>query len=97
MALSDDGSWHYEQIIHGESVARVLGYLQFHRDVLVDRIERQVQSAVGARRMTAREGKAFREFYAGGLEGLTYLEPGRPLTGVSASGRQIGGRLRGQR
>ena len=33
----------------------------------------------------------------GGLDGLTYLEPGRPPTGASARGKQIGGRLKGQR
>jgi arginine decarboxylase len=74
VALSEDGGWHYEQIIHGESIARVLGYLQFQREILLDRIERQVQAAVREGRMTPLEGKALRNLYEEGLDGMTYLE-----------------------
>ncbi|HKI97943.1 MAG TPA: biosynthetic arginine decarboxylase [bacterium] len=77
VALSEDG-WHYEQVIHGETVADVLNYVQFQPDMLVDRLERQVQAAVRAGHMTALEGKTFRNLYVAGLEGMTYLESDAP-------------------
>jgi arginine decarboxylase len=77
VALSEDG-WHYEQVIHGETVGDVLNYVQFQPDMLVDRLERQVQAAVRAGHMTALEGKAFRNLYLAGLEGITYLEADAP-------------------
>ena len=77
VALSEDG-WRYEQVIHGETVADVLNYVQFQPAMLVDRLERQVQAAVRAGHMTALEGKAFRNLYVAGLEGITYLDGDTP-------------------
>jgi arginine decarboxylase len=77
VALSEDG-WHYEQVIHGETVAEVLDAVQFQPSMLVDRLERQVSAAVRAGNMTALEGKAFRNLYMAGLEGITYLEAEPP-------------------
>jgi arginine decarboxylase len=76
IALNDDGSWRYEQVIRGEPVASVLAYVQFHRDTLIDRIERQVQTSIRNGLMTQSEGKAFRDLYVEGLNGITYLESG---------------------
>jgi arginine decarboxylase len=88
VGLNDDGSWHYEQVIHGESVARVLAYVQFHKDLLIDRMERQVQASVREGRMTHLEGKAFLDLYSEGLEGYTYLEStpkARIIRGIARS------------
>jgi arginine decarboxylase len=74
IALNEDGSWRYEQVIRGEDVSRVLAYVQFHRDTLIHRIERQVQTAIKNGFMTLAEGKAFRDLYVDGLNGITYLE-----------------------
>jgi hypothetical protein len=52
--------------------------VQFQPGMLVDRLERQVQAAVRAGHMTALEGKAFRNLYVAGLEGITYLESDSP-------------------
>jgi len=74
IALNEDGSWRYEQVIRGEDVSRVLAYVQFHRDTLIHRIERQVQASIKRGLMTLAEGKAFRDLYVDGLNGITYLE-----------------------
>lgn len=76
IALNDDGTWRYEQVIRGEPVSSVLAYVQFHRDTLIDRIERQVQHSIREGLMTQAEGKAFRDLYVEGLNGITYLEAG---------------------
>jgi len=73
VAMSPDGSWHTEQVIQGESVSRVLAYVQFHRELLLDRMERQVAAAVRDGHMTAKEGQTLRRLYGEGLDGLTYL------------------------
>jgi arginine decarboxylase len=74
VAQNEDGSWRYEQIVHGESVASVLGYVQFHRSTLLDRIDRQVNESVRNGRMTHSEGRAFRSLYQEGLDALPYLD-----------------------
>jgi Arginine decarboxylase C-terminal helical extension len=70
-------------VIRGEDVARVLAYVQFHRDTLIHRIERQVQASIKNGLMTLAEGKAFRDLYVDGLNGITYLE-GQPFEDRSA-------------
>lgn len=74
VALDDDGSWHYDQVIQGENVAQVLEYVQFRKDILIDRMERQVEVAIRTKKVTRPEGKAFLDLYMTGLEGYTYLE-----------------------
>jgi len=83
VVLEEDGSWRYEQVIQGESVADVLDYVGFPHDTLIDRIERRVQRGVKQRRLTAAEGKALRDLYVQGLNELTYLEPPNNKTGIA--------------
>ena len=78
VALNEDGSWRYEQMIHGENVGQVLSYVQFHRRGLEERIEKQVRESVAAGRITPGQGRAFRELYARGLDDLPYLESKAP-------------------
>jgi arginine decarboxylase len=88
IALNDDGSWRYEQVIRGEPVASVLAYVQFHRDTLIDRIERQVQRSIRDGLMTQAEGKTFRDLYVEGLNGLTYLETAPAEAQAKRAGRR---------
>jgi arginine decarboxylase len=74
IALDERGGWRYEQVIHGETVSDVLRYVQFTKEVLIDRIERQVQASVRDGRMTASEGRAFQKLYVDGMSGYTYLQ-----------------------
>ncbi|MCZ6646566.1 MAG: biosynthetic arginine decarboxylase [SAR324 cluster bacterium] len=77
VALNGDGSWRYEQTVHGESIARVLSYVQYQRDNLIDRIDRQVRAGVADGRITPEEGRAIHNMFEAGLDGLPYLEGGR--------------------
>ncbi len=74
----DGDKYELEQVVKGESVADVLGYVQFHETVLIDRMRRQVQKARNEGRLTAREANAFLRFYQEGLKGYTYLEEDTP-------------------
>ena len=74
IALDEDGGWRYQQVIHGETVSDVLQYVQFTKEVLIDRIERQVQASVREGRMTASEGRNFQKLYVDGMNAYTYLQ-----------------------
>ncbi|MDH5751919.1 MAG: biosynthetic arginine decarboxylase [Deltaproteobacteria bacterium] len=73
VALNEDGSWHYEQVIRGENLSKVLTYVQFHKDLLIDRMERQVNQAVRQGILGHLDGKRLLDHYIEGLEGPTYL------------------------
>ena len=62
-----------EQIIDGESVSEVLGYVQYNSKKMVRDMEIWVSASVKAGKITAKEGKEFLDNYRSGLYGYTYL------------------------
>ncbi|MFC2131360.1 biosynthetic arginine decarboxylase [Bacteroidota bacterium] len=72
VALKKDG-YEIEQIIDGESVSEVLGYVQYNSKKMVRSMEVWVSASVKAGKITAKEGKEFLENYRSGLYGYTYL------------------------
>ncbi|MFH1050029.1 MAG: biosynthetic arginine decarboxylase [bacterium] len=62
-----------DQIIDGESVSEVLGYVQYNSKKMVRDMEIWVSASVKAGKITAKEGKEFLENYRSGLYGYTYL------------------------
>ena len=81
VTFNEDGTWRYEEVIHGESVVDVLAYVQFNGDTLVDRVSRTVRDSVRAGHISAAEGKTFVNLYQEGLRGTTFLEPATPRKG----------------
>jgi len=75
----DGDHYELEQVVEGESVAEVLDYVQFHENVLTDRMRRQLTQAKSEGRITARESTAFLNYYREGLKGYTYLEEHPPM------------------
>ncbi len=71
----EDGSWAIEEIVKGDSVAQVLGYMQHDAGALAKRLARDCERAVRAGSMTVREARVLQRFYEDGLSGYTYLEP----------------------
>jgi arginine decarboxylase len=63
-----------ERILHGESVADVLEYVQFDSRSLVRTMESWVNASVKAGKISSEEGKVFLANYSSGLYGYTYLE-----------------------
>jgi len=74
----DGDQYELEQIVEGESVAKVLNYVQFNEKVLLDRMRRQLTQARDEKRLTASEANSFLRFYKEGLNGYTYLEENLP-------------------
>lgn len=70
----DEEGYRIEQVVDGETVADVLGYVQFNPKRLVRTMEAWVSSAVKEGRISLQEGREFLAIYRSGLYGYTYLE-----------------------
>ncbi|HVK11547.1 MAG TPA: biosynthetic arginine decarboxylase [Gemmataceae bacterium] len=72
--LLDDGSYEIDDFIPGDRVSEVLNYVQFSAEKLVERMRKDVDKAVRAGKVTAKEARQFLRFYEDGMDGYTYLE-----------------------
>lgn len=71
--LDADGAPIIEEVIAGDSIARVLEDVQFRPDELRRSFGKQIERAVRAGRLTIDESRLLRRFYEDGLNGYTYL------------------------
>jgi len=69
-----DGHYHIDQIIDGETVEEVLDYVQYNPKKLVRQLEIWVTKSVKNGKISLEEGKEFLSNYRSGLYGYTYLE-----------------------
>ena len=63
-----------DTVFKGDTVREVLNYVQFSSDALVQKLRRDVESALREGRMTYEESGSLLRFYEEGLHGYTYLE-----------------------
>jgi arginine decarboxylase len=70
---SPDGSYRIEQVIEGETIEEVLGYVDFDRATLVERVRRAIESALRAGSISLEESALLRRRYAQALSANTYL------------------------
>lgn len=76
VSVDESGRWRIDEIVEGDTVREVLGYVQYDVDRLRRHMHRQIERAVHADRLTVAEGRSLKRFYDHGLEGYTYLESG---------------------
>lgn len=69
-----DGRYHIDQIFDGETVEKVLNYVQYNPKKLVRQLEVWVTKSVKQGKISLEEGKEFLSNYRSGLYGYTYLE-----------------------
>src|SRR5215208_8008492 len=72
--LLDDGSYEIDDFIPGDRVSEVLNYVQFSAEKLIERMRKDVDKAVRAGKISAKEARQFLRFYEEGMDGYTYLE-----------------------
>jgi arginine decarboxylase len=72
--LDEDGQWMLEDVVWGETVREILGYLHYDADELLERLRREVEAAIRQQKITVAEGKGLLSNFALGLSGYTYLE-----------------------
>lgn len=75
LGLDEDGAWHIEETVQGDTAAEVLSYLQYDVDALWARLGASCERAVELERLSAEEAQEILTFYRAELDGYTYLEP----------------------
>lgn len=74
VSMSETGECHIETIVKGDSVTKVLEYVQFNGTELLSRLQTAVETAVLKNRIGQEEAGAFLKLYEDGLRGYTYLQ-----------------------
>lgn len=74
VSLTSDGAWRVDEVVEGDTVRDVLGYVEFDADVLRRTIRRDVEAALEAGRLELGEAVSLRRFLDDGFAGYTYLE-----------------------
>ncbi len=70
----DGGNWSIDEVIEGDTVKEVLGYVQYDDQDMRRAMRRDIERAIKTNRLTVAEGKSLLAFYESGLDGYTYLE-----------------------
>jgi len=74
VSLGADGRWHLDEVVEGDTVREVLGYVQFDPDEIRQLIRQDIEAGLESERLTLAEGASFRRFLDDSLVGYTYLE-----------------------
>ena len=74
VSADDEAGWRIDEVVEGDTVREVLGYLQYDADALRRAIRRETERAVRRGDMSVPESRSLLRFYESGLEGYTYLE-----------------------
>ncbi|MCB0393559.1 MAG: biosynthetic arginine decarboxylase [Bdellovibrionales bacterium] len=70
----DDTGYHILEVEEGDTVDEILGYIQYNRTDLIQRMRRSVEDSIKAEHMTKSDARLFMRNYEDGLAGYTYLE-----------------------
>ena len=73
--LDQAHGWWIEEVLKGDTVSKVLAYMQYDTDELYPRFARDCERAMRDGRLSVAEGQALKRFYESELAGYTYLEP----------------------
>jgi arginine decarboxylase len=72
--VSDGESWAIDEVVEGDTVKEVLGYLQYDDNDVRRALRKDVEKAVRTGKLSVPDGAALMRYYEGGLAGYTYLE-----------------------
>ncbi|MFH0945882.1 MAG: biosynthetic arginine decarboxylase [Planctomycetota bacterium] len=74
LKLDEDGGWEIDEVVAGDTVRQVLGYVNYDPEALTRAIRKDVERAVKRKALNVPESRALLKFYEEGLSGYTYLE-----------------------
>jgi arginine decarboxylase len=74
VSVDETGEWSIDEVIEGDTVKEVLGYVQFDAEDMRRAMRKSIEHAVRQKRLTVPEGQSLLNFYEAGLDGYTYLE-----------------------
>jgi arginine decarboxylase-like protein len=63
-----------KHVVEGDTVQKVLSYLDYPRDLLMTRLRRNAEKAIRGQRMSRDQAKELLRIYERGLGGYTYPE-----------------------
>lgn len=72
--LDEEGKCVFEEVVVGETVREVLGYVHYDPVLLLERIRREVEAGIRAGTLSVAEGRGLLSNIVLGLDGYTYLE-----------------------
>jgi arginine decarboxylase len=68
-----DSRYRIERVVEGETIERVLGYIDYERADLVERVRRAIEAALHAGTLSLEESALLRQRYVRALSSSTYL------------------------
>ncbi len=74
VSLGENGGYHIDHVIPGDSVNSVLKYVSYSAEDLVARLRRSTEDAIRNKRMTLEESRQLLRMFENGMIGYTYLE-----------------------
>ena len=74
VTVDEQGRYMIDEVVEGDTVKEVLGYVQFDVEDLEKGMRRDVERAVRNGAMSVTDGQSLLKFYEQGIEGYTYLE-----------------------
>jgi arginine decarboxylase len=74
VSIDENGRYSVDEVVEGDTVKEVLGYVQFDVEDLERAMRRDVERAVRNGAMPIQDGQSLLKFYEQGIEGYTYLE-----------------------
>jgi arginine decarboxylase len=79
----DENGYRIDHVVEGDSVTEVLGYVQYQRPYLVQRVRKATEEAARKGVLTLEEAALLMKRYEEGLSGYTYLEEEDPSNRIS--------------
>ena len=73
VSIDENGEASIDEVVEGDCVNEVLGYVQFKTDELRGAFRKSVERAMRERKISLEEARLLRRFYEQGLTGYTYL------------------------
>ena len=73
VSLDEAGAVEIKEIVEGDTVREVLGYVQYEPDELRRKFTKAIEAAVRKSKLTLDEARTRRRFYERGLNESTYL------------------------
>ena len=74
VVMTEDGDWHLDEVVEGDTVREVLQFVQFDPDAMRRSLRREIEAALAAKSLTLQEAVSMRRFLDQGIDGYTYLE-----------------------
>jgi arginine decarboxylase len=73
VAIGDHGKVEISEVVEGDTVREVLGYVQYEPDELRRKFTKSIEAALRDNQLTLDEARTLRRFYERGLNESTYL------------------------